>query len=136
MVATPAQLSPLLVASPVWLGSLGSPQASCRSAGQVICGGVVSTKLIICSQVELLLHESVAFQVRLMPGWPVQLAGSGASLKVIVTGPPQLSPLVVAWPVWLGSVDSPHCNSLLGGQVISGGVVSSNERCWTQVATL
>src|SRR2546425_8280642 len=95
MVTVPPQLSPVLVARPVLLGSVESPHCSCLSAGQLIAGGVVSTKMIVWSQVAMLLQLSVAFQVRVMPAWPVQLAGSAASVKVMVTVPPQLSPVLV-----------------------------------------
>src|SRR5436309_15907541 len=85
------------------------------------------------TQVAVLPHPSVAFQVRSIPGTPAQPAGVPASVKPIVTGAGQLSD-AVAEPVCPGSVGSPHCKLLSGGQVITGGVVSTNRRCCTQVA--
>ena len=78
-VTGPSQLS-VAVAKPVFAGSVESPHCNCLSGGQVIDGGFVSTKVICWMQVDELLHESVAVQVRAMPGSPVQLAGVGVSL--------------------------------------------------------
>jgi hypothetical protein len=103
--------------------------------GQVITGGVVSTKVMCCTHVLMLLQASVAFHVRSMPGLPVQLGGVAASVKLMVGVPPQLS-VAVAVPVFAGAVESPHCNCLSGGQVITGGVVSTNVMCCTQVLIL
>src|SRR5215831_13861866 len=129
IVTVPPQLS-VAVAEPVFDGSVESPHCNCLSGGQVISGGVVSTKVMCWTQVLELPHASVAFQVRSIPGLPVQLGAVGASVELIVTVPPQLS-VAVAEPVFDGSVESPHCNCLSGGQVISGGVVSTKVMCWT-----
>src|ERR1051325_6476839 len=80
-------------------------------------------------------QASSAFQVRSMPGLPVQFAAVGASECVMVTGRPQLS-VAEAEPVLLGSEESPHARILFAGQVITGAVVSAKTRCWTQVAML
>src|SRR5947209_5742040 len=98
-------------------------------------GAVVSMKVICWTQVEELLQPSVAFQVRAMPGLPVQLAGIGASVKVIVTAPPQLS-IAVAKPVFAGAVEAPHCSCTLTGHVMEGAVVSTNVICWMCVEEL
>src|SRR5437899_11151971 len=66
----------------VLAGAVESPHASTLSAGQVMTGGVVSAKVMCCTQVLMLPQASVAFQVRSIPGWPVQLAGVPASAKV------------------------------------------------------
>src|SRR5437762_8301400 len=87
------------------------------------------------TQVAVLPHASVAFQVRSIPGTPAQPAGVPASVELIHTTPPQLS-LAVAEPVLLGAVESPHCSCLSGGQLMTGGVVSTKSMCWTQVAVL
>src|SRR6266516_4197817 len=101
IVIVPPQLS-VAVAEPVWDGSLGSPQLSCVSAGQTITGGVVSTKVMCWTQVATFPQVSVAFQVRSIPGTPVQPGAAAASVKLIVIVPPQLS-VAVAEPVWPGS---------------------------------
>src|SRR5438093_13243565 len=49
--------------------------------------------------------------------------------------PPQLS-VAVALPVSAGSVESPQASTLSAGQVITGGVVSANVMCCTQVLML
>ena len=94
---------------------------SVTSGGQVISGGVVSTTVMVCTQVELLPDSSVAVHVRtIVPALP-QL-GSHWLLCVIVTVP-QVS-VAVAWPVALGVVSAGHSRVTSGGQLISGGVVS------------
>src|SRR5207249_2088209 len=105
-------------------------------AGQVMTGAVVSTKMMCWMQVLELPQASVAFHVRSMFR-PVQPppAAAGVSVKLMVGAPPQLS-VAVAVSVLLGSVESPHCSILSAGQVMSGGVVSTNVMCWTQVLEL
>src|SRR5206468_1013869 len=98
-------------------------------------GGVLSTKVMCCTQVLVLSQASAAFQVRSMPALPVQLAGVAASLNVMAGVPPQLS-VAVAEPVFAGAVESPHCNCLSGGQAITGAVVSAKVMCCTQVLML
>src|SRR5205814_8986274 len=105
---TPPQLS-VAVAEPVWPGSVLSPHCRFLSVGQVITGGVVSTKLMCWTQVAVLPHPSVAFQVRSIPGTPAQPAGVPASVWLIDNGPPQLS-VAVADQVWPGSSGSPQCS--------------------------
>src|SRR5713226_8853286 len=134
MVGVPPQLS-VAVAAPVLAGAVEAPHCNCLSGGQVITGGVVSTNVMCCTQVAMLPQASVAFQVRSIPGLPVQLPGVAASVEVIVTAPPQLS-VAVAVPVLAGAVEAPHCTCLSGGQVITGGVVSTNVMCCTQVLML
>src|SRR2546426_7358488 len=114
MVTGAAQLS-VAVAEPVLPGSVLSPHCRCLSGGQVMTGGVVSTKSMCWTQVAVLPHPSVAFQVRSIPATPAQPAGVPASVELISTTPPQLS-LAVADPVLLGPVLSPHCSCLSGGQ--------------------
>src|SRR2546426_5121222 len=102
-----------------------------------------------CRQVAVFPHRSVAVQVRSIPGTPLQLGAVGTSLNSKLTAPPgpsglepniapapwQLS-VAVGVPVFDGSVESPHCRSLSGGQVMAGAVVSTKMMCWTQVAVL
>ena len=72
------------------------------------------------TQVLKLLQASVAFQVRSIPAFPVQLAGVAASVKVIIVVPPEQKLDAVALPVIDVSEEAPHCNCLSGGQVIEG----------------
>src|SRR5207244_3091620 len=131
MATAPPQLS-VAVAEPVLLGAVDAPHWSCLSAGQAITGAVVSTKSMCWTQVEKFPHPSVAFQVRSIPAFPVQLAGVGASVDVMATAPPQLS-VAVAEPVVAGAVDAPHWSCLSAGEAITGAVVSTKTMCWTQV---
>src|SRR5947199_154820 len=89
-VPAPPQLS-VAVGVPVCDGSVDSPHWRSRSGGQVIAGAVVSTKMMCWTQVAVLPHWSVAFHVRSIPATPVHPGGVPALVKLIVTGPPQLS---------------------------------------------
>src|SRR5262245_34122728 len=97
MSTLPPQLS-VAVAEPVCAGSLASPHCSCASGGQVTTGAVVSTKRMCWTQLDTLLHASVAVQVRSMPATPVQPAAAAASVCAMVGAAPQLS-VAVAEPV-------------------------------------
>src|SRR5881628_2852477 len=70
-----------------------------------------------------------------MPALPVQLAGVAASVKVRVTGWPQLS-VALALPVLAVAVESPQARTLSAGQLMTGGVMSAKVMCWTQVLLL
>src|SRR5690349_20103299 len=95
----------LAVAVPVAVGLVSPVHSTVLSSGQVIVGGVVSTILIVCTQVASLSHESVAVHVRvIVPVLPQAVAK--VSSDVIVTLP-QLS-LPLASPVVVGLVSSPH----------------------------
>src|SRR5436309_1821543 len=126
VIATGAAQLSVAVAEPVLDGSVEAPHWSCRSGGQLMVGGVVSTKVMCWTQVAVLPQPSVALQVRSIPGTPVQLAAVAASANAIATGAWQLS-VAVAEPVRPGSVGSPHWSCRSAGQVIVGGVVSMNE---------
>src|SRR5438128_3568607 len=54
----------------------------------------------------------------------------------MVTVPPQLSPVEVALPVLLGSVESPQASTLSVGQLMFGAVVSAKLMCCTQLLVL
>src|SRR5438128_8716703 len=54
----------------------------------------------------------------------------------MVTVPPQLSPVEVALPVLLGSVESPQASTLSVGQLMFGAVVSAKLMCCMQLLVL
>jgi hypothetical protein len=60
-----SQLS-VAVALPVALGSVEALQSTVVSAGQVILGAVVSTTLMVCTQLAVRPQASVADQVRVI----------------------------------------------------------------------
>src|SRR5438132_8380068 len=62
MVTVPQVSEP--VAMPVLAGVVSAGHSRTLSPGQAMLGLVVSTTSIFCTQVEKLLHSSVAFQVR------------------------------------------------------------------------
>src|SRR5947208_14655555 len=83
----------------------------------------------------MLPQASVAFQVRSLPAWPVQLATVPASVEVIAVSPPEALP-ILAVPVLAGAVEAPQASTLSAGQVITGSVVSAKVMCCTQLAKL
>src|SRR2546428_11743428 len=54
----------------------------------------------------------------------------------MVTVPPQLSPVEMALPVLLGSVESPQASTLSAGQLMFGPVLSAKLLCCTQLLVL
>src|SRR6188474_2916354 len=100
--------------------------------GQVMLGGVLSSTLIVRLQVAVLPQSSVAVQVRVTLGIPVQLA-EVTSLKLMDTEASQAS-LAVAAPK-VGTA-----GQLIGdttvGQVMLGGVISCTAIVRLQVAVL
>src|SRR5438445_7247278 len=80
----------LVFGSGTWLAQL-----TVRPLGQVMLGGLVSLTVMLCVQVALLPHWSVARYVRLIincPGQLLELIESPCQLTV--TAPPQLSLVV------------------------------------------
>jgi len=70
-------------------------QPTMRLLGHVMLGGLVSLTVMICVQVALLPHWSVAPYVRLITNCPAQLLELIESpCQLTVTAPPQLSPVV------------------------------------------
>src|SRR6058998_2962770 len=86
VIATGAAQLSVAVAEPVLDGSVEAPHWSWRSGGQVMVGGVVSTKMMCWTQVAVLPQPSVAVHVRSIPATPVHPAAVGASVKPRVTG--------------------------------------------------
>src|SRR5438067_5662213 len=66
--------------------------------GQVITGGTVSLKLIVCTQLAALPQPSIAVQVRRIVPLRVQLVPPKESRKVMLVTPLQVS-VAVATPV-------------------------------------
>src|SRR5262245_10909626 len=71
---SPSQLS-VKVGVPVTDGSYGVLHSTVISGGQTISGGVVSWNSMLWTQVDVLPQSSVAVQVRMIPGRPVQFGG-------------------------------------------------------------
>ena len=113
-----------------------------RSSGQVIAGAVVSTTLMIWSQVVLLPQLSTAVQVRVITSSCGHVPSTELSLKLIAGSSSQLS-VAVALPVSAGlvlcsagtravmqlmsvldSTSCVHCTVISSGQVIAGALVS------------
>src|SRR5436190_10573980 len=109
------------VATPVLVVLVLAGQSSTTLVGQVIVGGVVSRTVIVCAQLDLLPHASVAVQVRAITLVPPQKLVT-ASTYVMVTAP-QPS-WAVATPVLFVVVLAGHSSTTSAGHVIVGGVMS------------
>src|SRR5438445_10508821 len=111
-------------------------QLTVRPLGQEILGGLVSLTVMVCVQVALLPHWSVARYVRLMIKCGRELCGViESSCELTTTAPPQLS-LVVTLLVfgtgnWLAQLTVRPV-----GQVMLGGLVSLTVMLWVQVVLL
>ena len=104
-------------------------------AGQVIAGAVLSSTTMIWLQVLKLPQSSCARQVRVIVRSCGQLPPIVTSVKVIAGEISQLS-VAVAMPVLAGKVLAVHCTVTLGGQAITGAVLSSITMICTQVLKL
>src|SRR6266436_3783607 len=90
----PPQLS-LVVTLLVFGAGTWLAQPTVRLIGQVMLGGLVSLTVMVCVQVALLPHWSVARYVRLTTNCPGQLLELMESpCQLTVTAPPQLSLVV------------------------------------------
>src|SRR5690606_3836181 len=94
--------SSVAVAIPVLSTSVDSMQLTVASSGTVSSGATSSTMVMICSQVEVLPHSSVAVQVRTMVC--VHSPSMGPSVYSTTTSP-QLSN-ASAYPSSSGEVES------------------------------
>ena len=103
--------------------------------GQVMVGGVMSTILVIvCEQVAVLPHASVAMYVLIVVS--IQPLIVDASLTCDTVGVPQASVAVTVVISTGGSV-ALHPSFTVGGQVITGGVISTiRVMVWLHVAVL
>src|SRR5437667_3439620 len=97
-------------------------------------GGVVSWKLIVCTQFVVLPQPSVAVQVRKIVALPVQLVLPGLSTKLSFFTPLHVS-VADAVPALLVVAAVEHSKVMFGGQVSAGGVVSVTVTIWLHVAT-
>lgn len=121
-IVTSPQVS-LPVAEPVAAGSVEPVHSTVASGTSVIVGGVVSTIVIVCSDVFIRPHEFVAFHVRTNEPVLPQPSDIGPSVWLIVTLPQESLP--VAEPVPDGSVEPLHSTVASGTSEIVGGVVST-----------
>ena len=109
------------VATPVAFVVVGAGHSIVTFAGAVMVGAVVSRTVIVCTQLRLLPHASIAVQVREITLAPAQLLLT-ESTKPIVT--PLHPSVAVATPVTLVKGAAGHSKVTFAGQVMVGGVVS------------
>jgi hypothetical protein len=99
--------------------------------GHVICGGLLSITVIVCTQVLVFPQPSDADHVRVMVVNTGHDPATVTSLNVIVGEATQLS-VAVAVPVAGGNVLAVHWMVTFAGQVIVGGTASSTVIVCTQ----
>src|SRR5207253_8024842 len=110
------------LAEPFASGLVSPVHSTVVSPGQVMDGGVVSTIVIVCVQVEVFPQSSVTVQVRLIvPVLPQ--AGVKESSWPVLTEPQVSEPL--AEPFAAGVVSPVHSTVVSLGQVMLGTVVST-----------
>ena len=107
-----------VVAVPVFAGNVLAVHWIVTLAGHVSMGAVLSLTVIVCVQVAVLLHPSVACQVLVIVRSWGQVPATVTSLYV-TTGVEQLSD-AVAVPVLAGSVLAEHSIVTFAGHVITG----------------
>jgi hypothetical protein len=105
--------------------------SSTTSAGQVITGGVVSTTVIVCTQLALLPQASDAVQVRRITLVLPQRFVTESTKPIVVSPQPSRA---VATPVELVLVSPGHSIVTFVGQIMLGGVVSRTVMVCTQLA--
>ena len=128
---TPLQASVAVAALFLSPGAVEAVHSTVTSAGQVISGPVVSSTVMICSQLLELLHSSVVVQVRVIVSLPPQ-PGAELSLHAMDVRSPQVS-LPVALPLAPTPVSVGHSSVIDCGQAIEGAVMSMTSITWTQL---
>ena len=123
------------VAVPVLAGNVLAVHCIVTFGGQLIEGGVLSLILINCTQLLELPQWSVANQVRVMEDAAAQPPATVPSLNVMIGAPSQLS-VAVATPVLAGCVIALQLMVTFGGQVMTGGVLSSTKIVCRQLLEL
>jgi len=113
--------------------SQDSPHSRTSFWPQLMVGGVVSWKLIFCTQVEVFPQPSVADQVRRIIPRPVQLVLPKASVKLRLVTPLQVS-LAVATPVLFVAGGTVQSSVISEGHLRDGGLVSATVTTCLQVA--
>jgi hypothetical protein len=134
-VVAPLQLSVALTPAVVCAGT-ELAHVTVTAAGQVIVGAMLSNTVMICAHVAVLLHASLARNVRVTVNLFAQmmlLVTSPTKLKL--TAPLQLSVAVAPAVVCAGIADA-HTTVMLAGQVMLGTTLSFTVMIWLQVELL
>src|SRR5438093_10517298 len=96
-------------------------------------GGVVSRTVMVCTQLALLLHASVAVHVRAMTLVTPQLVVTSSVVRIVTLPQPSCA---VATPVALVVVSAGHSSRRSGGQVKIGRASCRERMVCTQLAGL
>ena len=136
IVGVGSQLS-VAVATPfVPPGAVLAVHSIVRFGGHVITGGVLSSTKMVCRQVLELPQSSVALQVLLIVYSCGHAPAMVTSVEVIVGVVSQLSVAVATPFAPPGAVLAVHWIVRFGGQVITGGVLSSTKMVCRHVLEL
>ena len=123
IVALPQESLP--VAVPVAEGAVGFVHSIVTSLGIFKVGAVVSTMLMVCTRVVVLLQSSVRDHVRVIVSALAQLPLATLSVYVACRPDEQLSFSFVTSPVLALDVSSPHWIVISAGSVNVGATVSA-----------
>jgi hypothetical protein len=107
-----------------------------RFGGQVMAGAVLSSTKIVCVQLLELPQSSVALHVLVIVYSCGHAPPTVTSVDVIVGVASQLSVAVAVPLAPPGAVLAEHCIVIFGGQVITGGVLSSTKMVCVQLLEL
>lgn len=134
-VTEPLQLS-VAVTPVVLCAGIALAQVTVVFVGQVMLGATSSLTVIVCEQVDVLLHKSVARNVRVTVYLLTQLTLLVTSpTNATVTAPPQLSDALTP-VVFCAGTDEEQVTVMLTGQLIVGACVSFTVINCAQVAVL
>ena len=136
MVGVKSQLSVAVAVPLVPPGAVLAVQSIVRFGGQVITGGVLSSTKMVCRHVLEFPQSSVALQVLLIVYSCGHAPATVTSVDVIVGVRSQLSVAVAVPFAPPGAVLAVHCMVRFGGQVMTGGVLSSTKMVCRHVLEL
>lgn len=121
------------VALSVFSGKVLAVQSIVMFAGQTSDGAVLSSIVIVCTQVLMLLQMSVAVHVRVIVYSWEHVGDAVVTSANVITGTPLQLSVAVAFPVATGSVLAVHSMVRFAGHVMTGPTLSSMTIVWTHV---
>jgi hypothetical protein len=134
-VVAPPQLSVALTPVVVCAGT-ALAHVTVTAAGQVMLGAMLSNTVMICAHVAVLLHTSLARNVRVTVNLLAQMMLLVTSpTKLNVVAPLQLSVALTPAVVCAGIADA-QVTVTAAGQVMLGDTLSNTVMIWLQVAVL
>lgn len=122
-VVAPPQLS-AAVTDAVFCAGTALAQVTVWLPGQVMVGATLSNTVMICAQVDVLLHKSVARKVRVTVNLFTQMMLLVTSLTKLTEALPLQLSTAVTPVVFCGGIADAQITVVLLGQVIVGAMLS------------